>query len=381
MPASFPKQRLIELDGLRGFALLMILIFHSISQEGEFPVGSFLAYLQRSVGMFWTALDLFFVLSGFLIGGILLDSRRSPSYFKTFYARRFFRIVPVYYAWVLLYIILIAVAGNQVTRLSNSGIRPPLTLAVISYFLFFQNSVTMNLFGFAGAWFGHLWSLAVEEQFYLVAPLVVRLTSPKVLKWLLATIILLAIAFRLFFRLGERLPEIMIATRTVCRMDALAVGLLAAILVRSESGSLWLSRNLPSLRLILAFLALGVAALFVYGYGSLTLAMQTVGFTWMAFFYAAVLLLAVQHREGWLAAFLRIGFLRELGAVSYCVYLIHVVVNVSLHAVVLHQPPRISTFGGVIVTLLALLITYLVAKVSAIYFEGPLQKRGHAFKY
>jgi len=381
MPASFPKQRLIELDGLRGFALVLILVFHSISQEGEFSVGSFLAYLQRSVGMFWTALDLFFVLSGFLIGGILMDSRESPSYFKTFYARRFFRIVPVYYAWVLLYIILIAIAGNQVTRLSNSGLHPPLTLSVVSYFLFFQNSITMNLYGFAAAWFGHLWSLAVEEQFYLVAPLVVRLTSPKALKWLLGLVILLAIAFRLFFRFSEGVPALTIATRTVCRMDALAVGMLAAILVRSESGSLWLRQNLRNLRLILAFLALGVVALFIFGYGSLTAGMQTIGFTWMALFYAAVLLLAVQNRQGWLAGFFRNRFLRELGTISYCVYLIHVVVNVSLHAVILHQVPRISTFSGVIVTLLALLVTYLVAKLSAIYFEGPLQKRGHAFKY
>lgn len=381
MPASFSKQRLIELDGLRGFALAMILVFHSVAQEGEYPVGSFLAYLQRSVGMFWTALDLFFVLSGFLIGGILMDSRDSPSYFKTFYARRFFRIVPVYYVWVLLYVIVVGIAGNQVTRLSNSGIRPPLTLAVVSYFLFVQNSFTMSLYGIAAAWFGHLWSLAVEEQFYLVAPLVVRLTSPRLLKWLLGVIVVLAIAFRLFFRSVENVPSLLVATRTVCRMDALAVGMLAAVLVRAEAASLWLRRNLSVLRFLLAFLALGVAALFVFGYGSLTAAMQTIGFTWMALFYAAVLLLAVQNREGWLAAFLRNRLLRELGTVSYCVYLIHVVVNVALHAVLLHQPPRISTFSGLIVTFLAVSITYLVARMSAVYFEGPLQKRGHAFKY
>lgn len=381
MSAPLTKQRLAELDGLRGFALVMILAFHSIYQEGEFPAGSFLAWLQRSVGLDWTALDLFFVLSGFLIGGILMDSRESPNYFKTFYARRVYRIVPVYYAWVLLYIVLIGFAGNQVTRLSNSGIRPPLTLAVISYFLFLQNSFTMDLFGFAGAWFGHLWSLAVEEQFYLVAPLVVRLARPKTLKWILSAVVILAVAARLYLRLMVHEAPTLITTRTVCRMDALAIGMLAACLYRSEAGSRWLAENLRALRALLAFAFAGVLWLFLYSYGSVTPAMQTFGFTWMAFFYAAVLLLVVQNRTGWLAGFLRNPILRELGTVSYCVYLIHVVVNVSLHAVILHHAPRISTISGTFVTVLGICLTYGIAKLSWLYFEGPLQRRGHAYKY
>src|SRR5215475_4669203 len=126
MAGPTSKPRLTELDGLRGLALLMILGFHSVSQGGDFPAGSFLDHLQRSLSMGWTALDLFFVLSGFLIGGILMDARESPSYFKTFYLRRVFRIVPVYYLWVLLYIALVSLAGAEVVKLSNSGIRPPL---------------------------------------------------------------------------------------------------------------------------------------------------------------------------------------------------------------------------------------------------------------
>ena len=381
MAGPFPKQRLIELDGLRGFALVMILVYHSVSQEGEYPAGTFLAYLQRSVGMGWTALDLFFVLSGFLIGGILMNARESGSYFKTFYARRFFRIVPVYFAWVLFYILLIAFAADEVVKFSNSGLRPPLNFSVWSHFLFLQNSFNLQLYGLAGAWFGHLWSLAVEEQFYLVAPLVVRLVPPRYLKWVLGTVVLLAILARLYFRLVLDSPATLITTRTVCRMDALAMGMLAAIAVRSETGRRWLDQHLPELRFLLAALAVGVLMFFFFSYGSSTGGMQSIGFTWMAAFYAVVLLLAVQNRTGWLAAFLRTPLLLELGSVSYCVYLIHLVVNVSLHALLLHHPPRISTLSGVLVTLFAIGITYSIAKLSWIYFEGPLQRRGHAFKY
>ncbi|HXT27286.1 MAG TPA: acyltransferase [Candidatus Eisenbacteria bacterium] len=381
MAGSFPKQRLIELDGLRGFALVMILAFHAVSQEGEYPAGTFLAYLQRSVAMGWTALDLFFILSGFLIGGILMDARDSPSYFKTFYARRFFRIVPVYFAWVLLYVLLVTFAADEVVKFSNTGLRPPLNFSVWSHFLFLQNSFNLRLYGLSGAWFGHLWSLAVEEQFYLVAPLVVRLIPPRHLKWILGTIVLLAILARIYFRFILHVPVTSITTRTVCRMDALAVGVLAAILVRSETGRRWLDRHLRELRFLLVALAVGVVMFFLFSYGSINRGMQSIGFTWMAAFYAVVLLLAVQNRVGWLARFLRNPLLLELGSVSYCVYLIHLVVNVSLHALLLRQPPRISTLSGILITLLALLIAYAIAKLSWIYFEGPLHRRGQAFKY
>ena len=381
MSASFPKQRLIELDGLRGFALIMILLFHSVSQEGEYPAGSFLAYLQRSNGLGWTALDLFFVLSGFLIGGILMDARDSPSYFKTFYARRFFRIVPVYFAWILLYVLSVGLAADLVVKLSNSGLRPPLDFSVWSHFLFLQNSFDFHFAGLAGAWFGHLWSLAVEEQFYLVAPLAVRLVPPRYLKWVLALVVVLAFLARLYSRFVDHMPVTMVTTRTLSRMDSLAIGMLAAILVRSESGRSWLGQNLVKLRVILGFLTAGVVWLFFFSYGSVTRGMQTIGFTWMAAFYAAVILLAVHNRSGWLAAFLRVPLLLELGSVSYCVYLVHLVVNVTLHALLLHHSPKISTLSGVLVTVLAVVIAYSIAKLSWIYFEGPLQRRGHAFRY
>jgi peptidoglycan/LPS O-acetylase OafA/YrhL len=381
MAGPAPKQRLIELDGLRGFALLMILAYHSIYQEGAFPSGSFFDGLQRAVALAWTALDLFFVLSGFLIGGILMDARQSRSYFKTFYARRFYRIVPVYFAWVLLYILLIGFAAAEVTSLSNSGLRPPLTFGFLSFFLFLQNSIALNLYGLAGAWFGHLWSLAVEEQFYLAAPLVVRLTSMRWLRWVLVAVAVSAPAIRIYLRFFAHMAPIVITTRTVCRMDALAIGMLAATLVRSQSGALWLERHVHALRGILVVLAMGVVLLWLFASGSMTAGMQTLGFTWMALFYASVLLLAVQYHQGWLAAFLRNSLLRELGTVSYCVYLIHLVCNVGLHAVILHRSPRISTLSGASVTLLAVVMTYGIAKLSWIYFEGPLQRRGHAFKY
>src|ERR1700687_3590491 len=118
--------------------------------------------------MGWSGVDLFFVLSGFLIGGILVDARNSPSYFKTFYTRRFFRIIPIYYLWILAYIVLIGVAGAALRARSNSGVIMALGTPIYAHFFFLQNLMVLPFAGLAGAWFAHLWSLAVEEQFYLV---------------------------------------------------------------------------------------------------------------------------------------------------------------------------------------------------------------------
>src|SRR6266853_6247934 len=93
--------RVPELDGIRGIAIGMVIAGHFFEIVSR--PGSRLAYALVPLRLTWSGVDLFFVLSGFLIGGILLDARDSPTYFRTFYMRRVFRILPVYYTWILLY--------------------------------------------------------------------------------------------------------------------------------------------------------------------------------------------------------------------------------------------------------------------------------------
>ncbi len=310
-----------------------------------------------------------------------MEARSSPSYFKTFYARRFFRIIPVYYLWVAGYVALVAAAGGVLTRLSNSGIRPPLDLGIFSNFLFLQNFVPVTLFGLAGAWFGHLWSLAVEEQFYLVAPVVVRFTPERYLKWILVLVICCEPFLRIFLLRVLHVPEWAVLVLVLCRADALAIGMLAAGLTRGDSPSFSVAGNLGKLYAVLATLSAGVLALWLWAPQAQTFAMQSFGYTWMAAFYAVILLLAVGYQDGWVARCFRIRWLRGLGMVSYCVYIIHIVVNVVLHALLLRKSPRISTGKGALVTVFAAFLTYGVARVSWILLEAPMQRRGHAFKY
>jgi peptidoglycan/LPS O-acetylase OafA/YrhL len=133
------KARIPELDGLRGLAILLVIVCHYVGNPEHSPLG-FLAHrflLAFTIG--WSGVDLFFVLSGFLIGGILLDARDSPNYFRAFYMRRVFRILPIYYLWTLFFVI--TVISVAVLSRVAWALRPTLSLAFPSSFYFFRTSL------------------------------------------------------------------------------------------------------------------------------------------------------------------------------------------------------------------------------------------------
>jgi len=162
-----------SLDGLRAYSVISVLLFHA----HIFDLG-------------WIGVHVFFVLSGFLITSILMNEINSPNYFKAFYGRRMLRIFPIYYM-TLLTVILIGIV--QKNRLDG----------VFSYLFYFQN-INLGFSNFHYSFpklFDHTWSLAVEEQFYLVFPLLVKLFY-KSLKLILigcmsiGVFVLVALSFR-----------------------------------------------------------------------------------------------------------------------------------------------------------------------------------------
>ena len=103
LPAALGPNRIPELDGLRGIAIFLVIICHYI---GDTPHGishSWRSIVATVLSQGAIGVDLFFILSGFLIGGILLRTKESPRYYKTFYLRRFHRIIPLYYGWIILF--------------------------------------------------------------------------------------------------------------------------------------------------------------------------------------------------------------------------------------------------------------------------------------
>jgi peptidoglycan/LPS O-acetylase OafA/YrhL len=161
---SAAASRLPELDGLRAIAILLVLFSH---QAAFVP----LAGIRRFLDMGWIGVDLFFVLSGFLIGGILLEQRDATNYYRIFYLRRFLRIVPLY-TLILLPGLVVLGLGLQAYFAGHSlGDR---SAAAIWFCPFFLQNIAWALALIPPTYLLPTWSVAVEEQFYLLLPLLIR---------------------------------------------------------------------------------------------------------------------------------------------------------------------------------------------------------------
>jgi peptidoglycan/LPS O-acetylase OafA/YrhL len=376
MTDRIPQGRIPELDGLRGMAILLVLVGHYFAVPGTGAVSLLNGYWFR---LGWTGVDLFFVLSGFLIGGILLDVRGSPNYFKTFYARRFFRIIPVYYAWIFLYVVLSILGRNFLSV--RIGTVQGVDGSILAHFLFLQNFHEFLKSTVSFWWFSSTWSLAVEEQFYLVAPLLVRFLPKRKLAAVLVLVTLLAPVLRFFVRTHFAESSWLAYRLMPCRADSLAIGVLAALVWNDGRMRAWLEKHSFVLYGVFAILFAGVAWLWRWYPDPLLLLTQTVGYTWLALFFAVLLLLVLARRASILAAVMRLGFLREIGGVSYCVYIIHAAVFLFCHRLLLHALPVVTDVKAAAVTFLAAIITFAIAKLSWKFLEQPLLQRGHAFHY
>jgi len=378
-------QRVPELDGLRGLAILLVIICHYIADATHARLGFLGDHLLTILGVGWSGVDLFFVLSGFLIGGILLESQESPNYFRTFYLRRVHRILPVYYLWIVLYIAFVCVAVYVLPR--PVVLMPPgKALAQLDltpfpkYFLFLQN-IFYSPRVFEWMWFVVTWSLAVEEQFYLVAPPLVRFLSRRTLIRVLTLTVCLAPFLRWYcFRYLPQLDHFY-QFGMPCRADALSLGILAAIGWRWAPFQKFLHDHPAVLQRVVIYLGVVLIGLLWWLARPANTVMVTVGYSVLAFFFAALLLLVLSQTASFPAPLMRATWLRKLGTISYCVYIIHLAFNQALHRFLLHAEPSIAHWRGLLLTLSALGLTLLTAAISWKYFEKPLIRRGHRFVY
>jgi peptidoglycan/LPS O-acetylase OafA/YrhL len=325
--------------------------------------------------------DLFFVLSGFLIGGILLDARNSPNYFKAFYARRVFRIIPIYAVVVVAFYVCV-VAGVPGRIAGSDWLFGP-TVPWYAYATFTQN-IQYSIGGpTSAAWLAATWSLAVEEQFYLVLPAVIWFVSERWLPYVLGSAILAAPILRLFLNLNYSHGKIASFTLMPCRADALLLGVAAALLVRNRL--IWESLKSKRGRLVSAWIVLlaglPLFILFKAADQLQSFWMSTVGFSWLAFFYLGLLLLGLIYSDSWLGGVLRNTWLKALGTISYGVYLIHWPVLGLTFMIFRHKKPWAETSDERGLVLLALAITIAIASLSWTIFEKPLLKIGHRVKY
>jgi peptidoglycan/LPS O-acetylase OafA/YrhL len=309
-------------DGVRGVAILIVVVHNSAFVERSSP--SFLLKLTSAVtATGWVGVELFFVLSGFLITGILIDALGSPRYFRNFYIRRTLRIFPLYYA-VLAFSLFVFPHIANVPEWSTRARENQWW-----YWSYLANWGDALGHGIAG--FPHFWSLAVEEQFYLVWPLLVFALSRRSAIRLTATIVATTPLIRLFLHL-RGLPAQAGYEFTIARWDALAAGALLALLIREETGKSRLAQRMGPVTVMLAG-ALALVTLYERGFHSDDVLVQVGGQTLIALLSTSLVYYCVAPPNGAAAHVQRVmsvGWLRFFGKYSYAIYVFHFPIQLAL---------------------------------------------------
>jgi peptidoglycan/LPS O-acetylase OafA/YrhL len=352
--------RVPELDGIRAIAIWMVLIVHIFygwdpSNYNFRPIPGFVMLV---IGHGWLGVDLFFILSGFLISGILLDSKERPHYFRNFYARRFLRIMPLYFAVVLVffvcyshhkdYFILSTLFAANLANLFNIGVpHGP----------------------------GVLWSLAVEEHFYLLWPLLVYLLDRRKLTILAISIVVLTPVARGIAVAHGMSIDNAVYSYSWFRFDGLALGALMAMWVRSSYAD---PRN--SFRLAGLLVGLAVVMTIIGVPFGILRAQSVLGtalrFTQAQFPFASFLLVALMLQGTRLTAGLRSPIARLSGSLSYSVYLIHLAIGDGYQTTARHFGLRPSVVFGSLGEILVrgvfiILASFGIAMLTKKYLEDP----------
>jgi peptidoglycan/LPS O-acetylase OafA/YrhL len=312
------RGQIAALDGVRGLAILLVLVHNAGGPDGP-STGLALKLFDITTNVGWIGVQLFFVLSGFLITGILLDTRGAPKAWSAFYMRRLLRIFPLYYAaLVIAFFVAPLVTGHVRAGAPHAG-----------WFFAYLANWSADAKRTAGD-LAHFWSLQVEEQFYLVWPVIVLALRPRAFAAIAIGLVLLAPATRVFI-LGMGWSPEWAYQLTLGRVDALALGGLAALAMRDEGlFARWSARLAPVGGAFTAALLVVFAA--SRGFGRTNPLVQTAGYSLLSFVFTAGVFATVLSaaKGGRLARALAARPLRVLGTYSYGVYVFHLPLLVAL---------------------------------------------------
>lgn len=364
------KNRVLQLDGLRALAVMVVVAFHFLNNQYAAmditKLSTIEKVLMKGTYFGWCGVDLFFVLSGFLIGTILLTNRESQRFFKTFYARRFLRIIPIYYVLLLVFLLC-----KYLPWYNTEAIIFHKEIPIGYYFFFLQNFVMGARGHFGSEAITPTWSLAIEEQFYLIIPCVIYFLKPKYLKYFIIFCLVMAPISRLL-----SVNWYQKYTLLTSRIDSPVMGLLVAYLMQQKGFVMFIKNNLTRVKIFsVSFL---VAAGLLYVFFNTGIFNHTI----IALNFAVILIISLFTTEGPYYKILTSKPLLRIGMLSYFIYLFHQLVNGMLHLVFLQQKtPMLDGLTAKFITVTALIITWLLAELSYKYFEKPLIGFSHSFKY
>lgn len=374
LPASENKRFYPALDGLRALAVLMVFSQHYIQHPLSIKWG-------------WTGVDIFFVLSGFLITGILYDTRETKHRFRNFYVRRTLRIFPLYYGVLLIGLLLSPIFH---WRWHPAWTLWPLYLGNYARFLWFSDYLhypmvleqLVSRYSSPGSpvimQLGHFWSLCIEEQFYLAWPLVVFWVKDRVrLRNICAAAFALCLLGRIACALllpTSILNELFLERFTPLRVDALLLGGFIALTLRGEEATRIARLAMPVIVSVTALFIVMQGAMWTkthefYQPGYKLMWLQTIGYSLIDLFAAAVILQTIDPTTR-IFALLSRTWLRRLGQMSYGFYVFHDIPHVAYTWIavrLLHTHQHLSLMTSIIAFFGTLSLSYL----SFRFYEAP----------
>lgn len=355
------------INGLRAIAAIAVLLSHATGNWGIFELG-------------WIGVDLFFVISGFLITKILFENRGAQNYFSAFYSRRALRILPIYFI-VVVPLVVFHLFWN-----------PAPAFVPLSYLFYLQNSLALDYGWLQGL--AHTWTLAIEEQFYLFFPLLLYFIKPRYLVVTFVTLILMIVCFR-FFTFYEGFYPYYQSVFTIARMDSFLLGGLVSLIGFYRSSISLKQWNLLFNLMIIFCLICLLFELIHFGnaaqgfWEQLTLGFKNfkyksniisplghTKYTLLAIFFAAILgkvAYRTSARTEKLIQLLETPFLKRIGEMSYGIYLYHYVfVTACRWLFHINDAPDLLR---IILIIFILLATYFTALFSYQKIELPLLRK------
>ena len=364
------KSHIKNLDGIRGLAILLVLLYHFCHLiELKWPLG-----LNFIIDMGWAGVDLFFVLSGFLITSILIEAKGSNNYFKTFYMRRFFRIFPLYYLALFIVFIFAPIVIN------NYGSNSSINAHQIWYWTYLGNFY--SYFGhLKNEYFSvsHFWSLCIEEQFYIFWPLVIFLTPNNKIQKLTLSMIVMTFIIRAFFIFYSNARLVYHFTFT--RFDLLFAGAFLASYVKQPAFSIDLRKILKYgfvfsiLLLIILFWLRSASAYDSY--------MQLFGYPAVLIASCFIVYEGYTNQSGLIARVFSNKFLAFFGIYSYGIYVIHGLLRPTFLRFYNESMQYFSTplYNKILFLALAISLTVGIAYLSFHLFEKRFLRLKKYFNY
>jgi peptidoglycan/LPS O-acetylase OafA/YrhL len=359
--AGLPRHQILELDGLRAIAILWVLLLHFVYGWPPTPPAALSRMPLIFVGAVshgWLGVDLFFILSGFLITGILVDARGRPKYFRNFYARRALRILPLYL--ICIAVMALAYRGKAFFGLS--------LLFMANFAHYFRVGIPHGP--------GVFWSLAVEEHFYLLWPLLVRFLRRSSLFGLTLALVLGTPILRGYcaYMGMDMVREIYVYS--FFRFDGLALGAILAMWVRSDYYNRKMAWRFAGLLAGFALLITlcGLPFGIMQAHTAASCALRS---TQAQFLFAAAIIVVLAFRGSTYTAFLRSRPARVTAELSFCLYLIHLALGDGyyrvLHAMHFNDVAHFGIDGAVFVRFLVIgTAAFGLAALSRRFVENPI---------